>query len=100
MVWGLRTVLTNQLRASTVACRSTWVTINTETRRPAKIPEDVKQRFRRLAPSPPRYAIAADQARKKLPEFMWPAQVCADKGLTPRHAAINLCTLETEKRGT
>lgn len=55
--------------------RSTWVTINTDTRRPAKIPEDVKQRFRRLAPSPPRFAIAADQARKKLPDFEWPAQV-------------------------
>jgi hypothetical protein len=58
------------------AC-STWVTINTETRRPAKIPEDVKQRFRQLAPSPPRFAIAKDEARKKLPEFVWPSQVRA-----------------------
>jgi hypothetical protein len=58
---------------------STWVTINTQTRRPAKIPEGVKQRFVRLAPSPPRFAIAADQARKKLPEFEWPAKVGAQR---------------------
>lgn len=55
---------------------STWVTINTETRKLAKLPEDVKRRFLRLAPSPPRSAIPANETRLKLPDFEWPPQVC------------------------
>lgn len=58
-----------------VCFRSTWVTINAESRRLAKIPEAVKQRFLQLAPSPPRCAIPTSDTRRKLPEFVWPPQV-------------------------
>lgn len=54
---------------------STWVTINSDTRKLAKIPEDVKQRFRRLAPNPPRHVLPDKETRKKLPDFVWPPQV-------------------------
>ena len=63
-------------RRDVPACCSTWVTINAETRKLAKIPADVKQKFLRLAPSPPRSAIPTRETRRKLPEFAWPAQVC------------------------
>jgi hypothetical protein len=59
---------------SSISC-STWVTINAESRRLAKIPENVKQRFLQLAPSPPRCAIPTSDTRRKLPEFVWPPQV-------------------------
>ncbi|KAF6251288.1 acyl-ACP thioesterase-domain-containing protein [Scenedesmus sp. NREL 46B-D3] len=57
------------------AATSTWVTINAESRRLAKIPEKVKQRFLQLSPSPPRCAIPTSDTRRKLPEFVWPPQV-------------------------
>lgn len=38
------------LRPSLPPARSTWVTINTATRRLSKLPEDVRKRFLRFAP--------------------------------------------------
>eukprot|EP00879_Flechtneria_rotunda_P001457 GHRR01001611.1.p1 GENE.GHRR01001611.1~~GHRR01001611.1.p1 ORF type:complete len:446 (+),score=123.10 GHRR01001611.1:244-1581(+) len=57
------------------AATSTWVTINTDTRKLAKIPEDVRQKFLQFAPSPPKAALAPGDTRKKLPDFVWPAQL-------------------------
>ncbi len=36
------------------AATSTWVTINTNTRKLAKIPEQVRAKFLKFSPSPPR----------------------------------------------
>ncbi|WIA17235.1 hypothetical protein OEZ85_014109 [Tetradesmus obliquus] len=66
------------------AATSTWVTINAESRRLAKIPEAVKQRFLQLAPSPPRCAIPTSDTRRKLPEFVWPPQLTAPSQLGRR----------------
>lgn len=62
--------------------RSTWVTINTETRKPAKIPAEVKQRFRQLAHEG--HTIPTKETRRKLPEFVWPAQLTAPSQLGRR----------------
>eukprot|EP00197_Chlamydomonas_leiostraca_P005602 CAMPEP_0202869348 /NCGR_PEP_ID=MMETSP1391-20130828/12405_1 /ASSEMBLY_ACC=CAM_ASM_000867 /TAXON_ID=1034604 /ORGANISM="Chlamydomonas leiostraca, Strain SAG 11-49" /LENGTH=347 /DNA_ID=CAMNT_0049549661 /DNA_START=114 /DNA_END=1158 /DNA_ORIENTATION=+ len=51
------------------AATSTWVTINTATRKLSKLPEELKARFMRLAPKPPRHAVPADQTKRKLPEM-------------------------------
>eukprot|EP00775_Hariotina_reticulata_P013323 gene13323-13452_t len=66
------------------AATSTWVTINAETRKLGKIPEDVKKKFLCLAPSPPRSAIPAADTRKRLPDFDWPAQVSSARD-GPQH---------------
>ncbi len=49
--------------------RSTWVTINSETRKLAKLPEDIRARWLTLAPSPPRAVLPAADTKRKLEEF-------------------------------
>lgn len=66
------------------------MTINAESRRLAKIPEAVKQRFLQLAPSPPRCAIPTSDTRRKLPEFVWPPQV---RGAFVDNMRVLLCYL-------
>jgi hypothetical protein len=48
---------------------STWVTINSETRKLAKLPEDVRARWLPLSPSPPRAALPPGETRRKLEDF-------------------------------
>lgn len=51
------------------AATSTWVTINSETRKLSKLPEDVRARWLNLAPSPPRAALPASATKRKLQDF-------------------------------
>ncbi|GBF96834.1 oleoyl-acyl carrier thioesterase chloroplastic-like [Raphidocelis subcapitata] len=51
------------------AATSTWVTINAETRKLAKLPEEVRARWLHLAPTPPRLVLPAPDTRRKLQEF-------------------------------
>jgi len=71
---------------------STWVTINAETRKLGKIPEDVKKKFLCLSPSPPRSPIPAEETRKKLPDFEWPAQVSTLQAAACKPHKISLGT--------
>ena len=51
------------------AATSTWVTINAETRKLAKLPEDVRARWLVLAPSPPRAVLPPGDTKRKLEDF-------------------------------
>lgn len=48
---------------------STWVMVNTATRRLAKMPDEMRAKMPLLAPNPPRDAVPIDQARRKLPDL-------------------------------
>jgi hypothetical protein len=48
---------------------STWVTINTQTRKLAKLPEEVRARWLTLSPSPPRAVLPPSDTKRKLQEF-------------------------------
>lgn len=48
---------------------STWVTINAETRKLAKLPEGVRERWLPLAARADRAALPAGDTRRKLPEM-------------------------------
>jgi acyl-CoA thioesterase FadM len=63
------------------------VTINTETRKPAKIPPAVKQRFTQLAHDG--HTIPTSETRRKLPEFVLPPQV---SWVTDIHSCTRLAT--------
>jgi len=56
-------------RPPTPARNSTWVTINSETRKLAKLPEEIRTRWLLLAPSPARTVLPASDTKRKLQEF-------------------------------
>eukprot|EP00897_Mesotaenium_endlicherianum_P005539 jgi/Mesen1/5012/ME000025S04413 len=43
---------------------STWVTMNKDTRRLSKIPDDVRAEYMQFCPEPPKYAISSEQPPK------------------------------------
>jgi hypothetical protein len=49
--------------------RSTWVTINSETRKLSKLPEEVRTRWLNLSPSPPRIVLPVGETKRKLEDF-------------------------------
>lgn len=51
------------------AATSTWVTINMDTRKLAKLPDSVRSRWLSLAPSPPRAVLPPEATKRKLPDF-------------------------------
>lgn len=55
------------------AATSTWVTINSTTRKLAKLPEQVRAKFLKFSPSPPRHVLPIAETRRKLPDFLLPA---------------------------
>uniref|UniRef100_A0A2Z5X8I3 Acyl-[acyl-carrier-protein] hydrolase n=1 Tax=Eudorina sp. NIES-3984 TaxID=1941220 RepID=A0A2Z5X8I3_9CHLO len=57
------------------AATSTWVTINMDTRRLAKIPDTLRRRFLRFAPEISLHALPVAETKKKLPEMVLPGQV-------------------------
>ena len=48
---------------------STWVMVNTKTRRLAKMPDEMKAEMDLLAPRPPRESVPGPQARLKIPDL-------------------------------
>ncbi|KIZ01379.1 fatty acyl-ACP thioesterase A [Monoraphidium neglectum] len=51
------------------AATSTWVTINSETRKLSKLPEEVRTRWLNLSPSPPRIVLPVGETKRKLEDF-------------------------------
>lgn len=54
---------------------STWVLINSKTRRMEKIPEVMKVKLEKLAPKPKRHSVPLDQQRRKIPELKEPFDI-------------------------
>ena len=48
---------------------STWVMVNTKTRRLAKMPDEMRAKMDLLAPNPPRDSVPSSQARLKIPDL-------------------------------
>lgn len=72
--WRITDVATGELLG---AATSTWVTINTATRRLAKLPEDVRKRFLRFGPSGDVQILPVEETRKKLPDMELPGEIQA-----------------------
>uniref|UniRef100_UPI003F7784EC Acyl-[acyl-carrier-protein] hydrolase n=1 Tax=Chlamydomonas reinhardtii TaxID=3055 RepID=UPI003F7784EC len=70
--WKLMDVATGKLLG---AGTSTWVTINTATRRLSKLPEDVRKRFLRFAPPSSVHILPPEETKKKLQDMELPGQV-------------------------
>ncbi|KAI8468433.1 MAG: acyl-ACP thioesterase-domain-containing protein [Monoraphidium minutum] len=51
------------------AATSTWVTINSETRKLSKLPEEIRARWLNLAPSPARLVLPVADTKRKLQDF-------------------------------
>jgi fatty acyl-ACP thioesterase A len=49
---------------------STWVTINTATRKLAKLPDDLKARFMKFSTPAPRHSIPIEETKRKLPDLV------------------------------
>ena len=49
---------------------STWVMVDTRSRRLVKMPEPMRLKLESLSPTPPRLALPADQARLRIPDLM------------------------------
>lgn len=63
--WILRDALSGRALGRAT---STWVMVNTATRRLAKMPDEMRAKMPLLAPNPPRGAVPAACARRKLPD--------------------------------
>ena len=48
---------------------STWVMVNTKTRRLAKMPDEMRAKMDLLSPNPPRDSVPSSQARLKIPDL-------------------------------
>ncbi|KAG2429336.1 hypothetical protein HXX76_011102 [Chlamydomonas incerta] len=70
--WKLLDVATGKLLG---AGTSTWVTINTATRRLSKLPEDVRKRFLNFAPPSSVNILPPEETKKKLQDMVLPGQV-------------------------
>lgn len=63
---------------------STWVTINHVTRKLSKLPEDLRAKFMQFSPGTSRHALPVQDTRKKLPDFVYPAQIEAHTQMARR----------------
>ncbi|GIL81630.1 hypothetical protein Vretifemale_10651 [Volvox reticuliferus] len=57
------------------AATSTWVTINMDTRRLAKLPDTLRKRFLRFGPASSTHVLPPEETKKKLPDMDMPGQV-------------------------
>ncbi|GIL58555.1 hypothetical protein Vafri_13497 [Volvox africanus] len=57
------------------AATSTWVTINIDTRRLAKLPDTLRKRFLRFGPASSTHVLPPEETKKKLPDMDMPGQV-------------------------
>ncbi|GFR43166.1 hypothetical protein Agub_g4215 [Astrephomene gubernaculifera] len=70
--WKLTDVATGKLLG---AATSTWVTINTATRRLSKLPDPLRRRFLRFGPPSSVHVLPPQETKKKLPDMVMPAQI-------------------------
>ncbi|KXZ43891.1 hypothetical protein GPECTOR_78g79 [Gonium pectorale] len=66
------------------AATSTWVTINTSSRRLIKPPDEMRTRFLRFTPPSTRQVLPPAETKKKLPDFDMPGQVQGPKQVARR----------------
>lgn len=66
---------------------STWVTMNQDTRRLSKVPEDVQAEYMQHCPSPPRYALPSEPSAK-IPKLEDPVHVVSH--LRPRRNDLDM----------
>ncbi|GLC41093.1 hypothetical protein PLESTB_000943700 [Pleodorina starrii] len=66
------------------AATSTWVTINMDTRRLVKLPDNLRKRFLRFGPESSEHVLPPDETKKKLPEMELPGQVQAPQQVARR----------------
>lgn len=59
---------------------STWVMVNTKTRRLAKMPDEMRAKMDLLAPNPPRDSVPSSQARLKIPDLAFLEDAGAGEG--------------------
>ena len=64
--WLLRDALSGRALGRAT---STWVMVNTKTRRLAKMPDEMRAKMEVLAPNPPRNSVPSSQARLKIPDL-------------------------------
>ncbi|KAL3130707.1 hypothetical protein ABBQ38_000056 [Trebouxia sp. C0009 RCD-2024] len=70
--WSIQNALTGeQLGRAT----STWVMVNLQKRKVAKIPDEMRQKLARFAPDPPRDAFDKSDHKLKLPALELPAEI-------------------------
>ncbi|KAA6418468.1 MAG: acyl-ACP, partial [Trebouxia sp. A1-2] len=70
--WFIKDALTGELLGRAT---STWVMINLQTRKVAKIPEAMRQKLARFAPNPLRDAFDKSEHKLKLPNLELPAEI-------------------------
>ncbi|DBA83590.1 hypothetical protein WJX77_005571 [Trebouxia sp. C0004] len=70
--WFIKDALTGELLGRAT---STWVMINLQTRKVAKIPEAMRQKLARFAPNPLRDAFDKSERKLKLPNLQLPAEI-------------------------
>ncbi|CAL5224469.1 g7161 [Coccomyxa viridis] len=70
--WIIRNVTTQE---EIGRATSTWVMLNTLTRRLAKMPDEMRSKMEYLAPHPPRDSLPASEIRKKIPDIVLPPEI-------------------------
>lgn len=79
--WLVRDALSGrQLGTAT----STWVMLNTQTRRPARIPEAMLGKLFTFSPREARHVIPVDECKQKLPDFPMPAEIVGPQQVARR----------------
>mmetsp|Transcript_20653 Transcript_20653/g.62236 ORF Transcript_20653/g.62236 Transcript_20653/m.62236 type:complete len:374 (-) Transcript_20653:315-1436(-) len=70
--WVIRNASTGeQLGAAT----STWIMLNTQTRRPARIPDSMLDKLATFSPDQPKQCLPEDECKQKLPDFPMPPEI-------------------------
>lgn len=63
---------------------STWVMLNTVTRRPVRIPEEMRVKLEAFCPKPPRQTFKPEDMKQRLPEFPAHAEIEGPKQVARR----------------
>lgn len=70
--WVIRNASTgDQLGSAT----STWIMMNTQTRRPARIPDSMLDKLATFSPDQPKHVLPEPECKLKLPNFPMPAEI-------------------------
>jgi fatty acyl-ACP thioesterase A len=67
---------------------SSWVMVNVVTRRLSRMPDAIRDEYRKLMPDPPKHCIDAAETRLKLPDISDIAE-CTQHVATPVHLDMN-----------
>lgn len=68
--------LQNAATGEALGCAtSTWIMLNTQTRRPARIPDAMLNKLATFSPDVPQHTLPEVECKLKLPDFPWPPEV-------------------------